>query len=290
MIYSMTGYGRTTFSLNGKNIVMEIKTLNSKSFDLNLRLAGMFKEYEMEIRNILSKRVGRGKIDCTIGFEVSDEKGGELNMSAIKEYYRQIQDAATALGVEEKNIFELVFRLPNVTQTSNEQLTAEQYEMVIGHLNDTCAQLERFRKDEGNNMKKDLVERVELILAALTAVQELDPSRIEMQRGKLLSDLQNYISDEQIDKNRFEQELIFYLEKMDITEEVLRLKSHCTYFLDTVHDPVMEKGKKLGFIGQEMNREINTIGSKSYHAEMQKKVVVMKDELEKIKEQLNNVL
>ncbi len=290
MIYSMTGYGRNTFSLNGKNIIVEIKTLNSKTFDLNLRLASLFKEYEMEIRNIVNKRIGRGKIDCIVGFEMNDERNGDLNPLAIKEYYRQIKSMATELNVESDHLFDLVFRLPNVTQTTNEQLSEEQHENLITHVNDACAQLEKFRKDEGNNMKKDLVERIDMILAALTGVEELDPLRIDQQRNKLYTDLKSYVADEQIDKNRFEQELIFYLEKMDITEEVLRLKSHCTYFLETIHDPVTEKGKKLGFICQEMNREINTIGSKAYHAEMQKKVVVMKDELEKIKEQLNNVL
>jgi uncharacterized protein (TIGR00255 family) len=286
----MTGYGRRTFSLNGKNIVVEIKALNSKTFDLNLRLSSLFKEFEMEIRNIVNKRIGRGKIDCSIGFEMNDEKNGDLNLAAIREYYRQIRNAAAELGVDDENLFDLVFRLPNVTQTSNEQLSSEQYKDLFDNLNDACTQLEKFRKDEGNNLKKDLTERVGMILAALSSVEELDPSRIEQQRNKLLTDLKNYFADEQIDKNRFEQELIFYLEKMDITEEVTRLKSHCNYFIETIHDPVTEKGKKLGFICQEMNREINTIGSKAYHAEMQKKVVVMKDELEKIKEQLNNVL
>lgn len=290
MIYSMTGYGRQTFSLNGKNIIVEVKALNSKSFDLNLRLAGLFKEYEMEIRNNLNQRIGRGKIDCTIGFETNDEKNGDINTTAIKEYYKQIKAVAADLNIRDQNLFELVFRLPNVTQSSNEQLKPEQVHELMENLSGACAQLEKFRKDEGANMKKDLDARIQLILGALNAVEELDPSRIEQQRNKLWADLQTYITDEQIDKNRFEQELIFYLEKMDITEEVLRLKSHCTYFTETIHDPTTEKGKKLGFICQEMNREINTIGSKSYHAEMQKKVVVMKDELEKIKEQLNNVL
>jgi len=286
----MTGYGRKTFSLNGKNILVEVKSLNSKTFDLNLRLATLFKEYEMEIRNILSNKIARGKIDCTIGFEMNDEKNGDLNPNAIKEYYKQIKAISSELNITDENLFKLVFRLPNVTQTSNEELTDEQHAELISNLNNVCDQLLLFRKDEGANMKKDLDERIRMILASLSEVEKLDPSRVEQQRTKLWNDLQTYVNDEQIDKNRFEQELIFYLEKMDITEEVIRLKSHCTYFTETIHDPSVEKGKKLGFICQEMNREINTIGSKAYHAEMQKKVVVMKDELEKIKEQLNNVL
>ena len=286
----MTGYGRSTFTLGGKNIVLEMKTLNSKSFDLNLRIAPLFKEYEIEIRNLLNKSIMRGKTDCTLGYEMSDDKGGEVNPVAVKEYYRQLKAIAGDLQVDDSKVFELVFRLPNVTTTSTESLTEDQWNEVQKQLEKACAQLNKFRSDEGANLEKDLVLRVQLMREALAEVEALDPSRMEQQRNKMFSDLQNYMSDENIDKNRFEQELIFYLEKMDITEEVTRLRSHCDYFIDTMNDNSNEKGKKLGFICQEMNREINTIGSKSYHAEMQRKVVVMKDELEKMKEQLNNVL
>ncbi len=290
MLLSMTGYGRKTFSLNGKNIVLELKTLNSKTFDLNLRLAPLFKEFEIEIRNTLNKSVLRGKTDCTIGFELMDDKGGELNPAAVKEYYRQLKEVAKELHVDDANLFDLVFRLPNITTTSNDSLSEEQWKELHHHIENVCKQLHTFRTDEGKNLEKDLVLHVELILNALTDVESLDPSRMEQQRTKMFTDLQTYLSDEEIDKNRFEQELIFYLEKMDITEEIIRLRSHCKYFEQTIAEEAIEKGKKLGFICQEMNREINTIGSKAYHAEMQRKVVVMKDELEKIKEQLNNVL
>jgi uncharacterized protein (TIGR00255 family) len=290
MIISMTGYGRSTFTLDGKNIVFEMKTLNSKSFDLNLRIAPLFKEYEIEIRNLLNKAIMRGKMDCTLGYELADDKGGEVNPTAVKEYYRQIKNIATELQVDDSRIFDLVFRLPNVTTTSTESLSEEQWLEVSKQIERAVNQLNKFRADEGANLKKDLVLRVQLMLEALIEVEALDPSRMEQQRTKMFADLQNYMGGEDIDKNRFEQELIFYLEKMDITEEVIRLRSHCNYFLETMNDSTNEKGKKLGFICQEMNREINTIGSKSYHAEMQRKVVVMKDELEKMKEQLNNVL
>lgn len=286
----MTGYGRSTFSLGGKNIVLEIKTLNSKSFDLNLRIAPLFKEYEIEIRNLLNKSIMRGKTDCTLGYEMADDKGGEVNPVAVKEYYRQLKAIANELNVDDSRVFDLVFRLPNVTTTSNESLSEDQWAEVNKQLENACKQLNKFRTDEGANLEKDLVLRVQLMREALKEVEGLDPSRMEQQRTKMFSDLQSYMGDEDIDKNRFEQELIFYLEKMDITEEVTRLRSHCDYFIDTINESLSEKGKKLGFICQEMNREINTIGSKSYHAEMQRKVVVMKDELEKIKEQLNNVL
>lgn len=290
MVQSMTGYGRTTFSLNGKNIVLEIRTLNSKSFDLNLRLAPLFKEYEMEIRNILNRQILRGKTDCMLTYEQMDEKAGEVNPSAVKEYFRQIKSIADELQVTDARVLDLVFRLPNVTTSSVEPLSDEQWLLVQKHVESTCTQLWQFRTDEGMNLEKDLLLRCGQIRLALAEVEVLDPQRMTQQREKMHADLKNYLSEESIDMNRFEQEVIFYLEKMDITEEVTRLRSHCDYFEHTLAEHTQEKGKKLGFIAQEMNREINTIGSKAYHAEMQRKVVVMKDELEKIKEQLNNVL
>ena len=290
MVLSMTGYGRTTFSLNGKNIVLEVRTLNSKSFDLNLRVAPLFKEYEMEIRNLLNKNILRGKTDCMLNYEQMDEKGGEVNPTAVKEYFRQIKAIADDLKVQDTNILDLVFRLPNITSTSNDALTDEQWVTVQKEVQQVCDQLAKFRVDEGNNLEKDLILRVAQIRLALQEVETLDPQRMTQQREKMHQDLRTYMNEENVDMNRFEQELIFYLEKMDITEEVTRLRSHCDYFDHTLVEHAQEKGKKLGFIAQEMNREINTIGSKAYHAEMQRKVVVMKDELEKIKEQLNNVL
>lgn len=290
MILSMTGYGRKTFELNGKNIVIEIKSLNSKAFDLNLRLHSLFREAEIDIRNILSKKIIRGKTDCTIGFEAGDEKNGDLNPTLIKEYYKQLRNIADELELKDENVFDLVFRLPNVTVPVKETLTDEQWETLLSMLKETCHQLEQFRMDEGINLEADLYQRNENILEILQSIENLNPGRIQQEREKILADLQKYLPEEDIDKNRFEQELIYYLEKMDITEEITRLRSHCKYFDDTVSDENNDKGKKLGFISQEMGREINTIGSKSYHAEMQRCVVMMKDELEKIKEQLNNVL
>lgn len=290
MILSMTGYGRQTFSLNGKNIVIEVKSLNSKAFDLNLRLHNLFREAEIEIRNILNKKIIRGKIDCTIGFENNDEKNGELNPGAIKEYYRQLRDLADELGLQDADVFDLVFRLPNVTASSKEVLAEDQWELLLTMTSQACEQLEQFRFDEGFNLEKDILLRNNNIVDILDKIERLDPERIKQEREKLLGDLKKFIPDEVADMNRFEQELIYYLEKMDITEENIRLRSHCKYFEETVAEKITEKGKKLGFICQEIGREINTIGSKAYHAEMQRCVVDMKDELEKIKEQLNNVL
>ncbi|MBC8172427.1 MAG: YicC family protein [Chitinophagales bacterium] len=291
MVLSMTGYGRKTFELNGKNIVIEIKSLNSKAFDLNLRLPNLFREGEVNIRNIISRRILRGKIDCIINFENNeDQKNGELNPTAVKEYYRQLKNIADELQLPEQNIFDLVFRLPNVTTSAKEELTEEQWSYFLQMVESACDQLEQFRKDEGVNLATDLSLHNHGIEDVLIAIEKIDPERMQHQRDKLLSDLKKYVPDEVADMNRFEQELIYYLEKMDITEEVIRLRSHCMYFIETIEEITTEKGKKLGFICQEMGREINTIGSKAYHADMQRCVVMMKDELEKIKEQLNNVL
>jgi len=286
----MTGYGRAGFSVQGKNIILEIKTLNSKSFDLNVRLAPMFKEYEMEIRNQLSKLIIRGKTDFLLTYEQLDEKAGDLNPAAVTEYFNQIKKITASLGVTDINILDLVFRLPGITASGTEQLSEAEWTETQKQIDIVCKALWVFRRDEGKNLEQDLHLRVSQIRSALAAVEALDPERMQQQREKMHNDLKTWVSVENLDMNRFEQELIFYLEKMDITEEVIRLRSHCDYFESTLVDTVQEKGKKLGFITQEMNREINTIGSKAYHAEMQRKVVEMKDELEKIKEQLNNVL
>ena len=290
MIMSMTGYGRKTFELNGKSIVVEIRSLNSKSLDLMVRIPSLLREQEVEIRNILSRRIIRGKTDCSISYEMNDEKIGELNPDAVKEYYRQLRKIADDLNLKDTEVFNIVFRLPNITSVPKEELSDEQWEIVEENINDACDQMEKFRKDEGINLEKDLLLRVQSIAQILFEVERLDPERIQNQKVKLMTDLKNYMDSEQIDKNRFEEEVIYYLEKMDITEEIIRLRSHCDYFNETLSVQTIEKGKKLGFITQEMGREINTIGSKAYHAEMQKRVVMMKDELEKIKEQLNNVL
>lgn len=291
MVFSMTGYGRKTFELNGKNVVIELKSLNSKSFDLNLRLPNLLKESEIEIRNIVSKKLIRGKIDCVFTFENNDDqKGGELNPIAVKDYYTQLKKIAAELQIPDHEVFDLVFRLPNVTVPSRETLTEEQWKMILTLVEDVCNQLHQFRIDEGINLDNDLQLRNSGIKNVLAQIEKIDPERKAQQKEKILADVKKYVPEEMIDKNRLEQELIYYLEKMDITEEVTRLKSHCDYFEETLKEPLLEKGKKLGFICQEMGREINTIGSKAYHAEMQKYVVMMKDELEKLKEQLNNIL
>lgn len=291
MILSMTGYGRVTFELNGKNTVIELRALNSKAFDMNLRLPTILREKEMDIRNIISREIVRGKIDCTIAYEqFDDQKNGELNKTIIKDYYNQLQMLAREMHADESKIFELIFRLPNVITSTKEELTAEQWKQIEKLVEGVCNAVQNFRLMEGEQLKTDLRMRNKLICDILAEIEVLDPERVVNFKNSLMMDLRSSLAAEQVDQNRFEQEVIYYLEKMDITEEIIRLRSHCNYFDEVLMEPVPEKGKKLGFITQEMGREINTIGSKAYHAEMQKCVVRMKDELEKIKEQLNNVL
>lgn len=291
MLLSMTGYGRSRLPINGKTYTVEVRALNSKGLDINVRLSNMFREREMDIRNLVSGLVIRGKVDILINNDPGEEqRSADLDPALISAYVQRLREAAGTILVSDEKLFELAAQMPNVAGQTQETLLPEQWNTVAKALQDACAELTVFRKQEGSNLQKDLELRTRNIEDTLLAVEQLDPERRDRSKDKLMQQLNSQFSDEQIDKNRFEQELIYYLEKMDITEEIIRLRSHCTYFLENITQEAIEKGKKLAFISQEMGREINTIGAKSYHAGMQKLVVDMKDELEKIKEQLNNVL
>ncbi len=287
----MTGYGRSKFTLNGKQYTVEIKTLNSKGMDVNLRLHTMFREKEMDIRNLIAGKVVRGKVDCTINNEPGEElRNIELNPELVQAYMSQLKMMAAGLSISDERLFELTVQMPNLTTTAQEVFNPESWPVVEAAVNEALAELLKFRTQEGNNLLNDIRLRNDNIKATLKEVEVLDPQRIERTKERLLSGLEQQLSGEQYDTNRFEQELIYYLEKMDITEEITRLRSHCDYLVECMEASAIEKGKKLGFISQEMGREINTIGSKANLADMQRQVVIMKDELEKIKEQLNNVL
>jgi uncharacterized protein (TIGR00255 family) len=291
MLLSMTGYGRTKLPLNGKTFTVEVKALNSKGLDMNMRLSPMFRDKEMDIRNLVASEVVRGKVDCMINNDPGDEvRNNDINPAVIKDYQNQLAELVNGMDISKERIFEWALQMPNVTSSTQEVLQPEQWTIVEAAVKEACKELALFRKQEGDNMLIDLQKRTAIILDVLEQIAVIDPERADRSRERLLAGLRTNLPEEQIDMNRFEQELIFYLEKMDITEEIIRLRSHCDYFSECMGSDQREKGKKLAFISQEMGREINTIGAKSYHAEMQKLVVVMKDELEKIKEQLNNVL
>lgn len=289
MIKSMTGYGKSSVVTSSKSVVIEIKTLNSKQLDLNARIAPLFRERDSEIRSIVSRELERGKIDLTITCEnIAATSNFVIDENLAKAYFDSLTQLSSYVGNKvESDIFAQTLRMPDVVKSTQEALSDELWEKVNEALIEACNKVNAFRKQEGAVLAADLEKRVKLIYNMVDDVEPFENERIVKQREKLeklLAELSaNY------DANRLEQEMIFYLEKLDITEEKVRLRKHCNYFIDTLNDTI-SNGKKLGFIAQECGREINTLGSKSNHFEMQQIVVCMKDELEKIKEQLANVL
>ena len=289
MIHSMTGYGKAEQLYNTNNICVEIKTLNSKQLDLSLKLPQELKASEFDYRNEISARLQRGKVDATITITNTDvAQNTHIEKEVVASYFEQINSISKEYNIPEaKDVASIVFRMPGIfvapTQDYDDEFLAKIMETLVQALEMT----DDFRAKEGIVLKKDLVKRVELILGYLAEVEPFEKNRHEIIKGKLQKNLQELTSGE-YDENRFEQELIFYLEKLDITEEKVRLRKHCDYFMETIDEE--GAGKKLGFIAQEMGREINTLGSKANDADIQRLVVKMKDELEKIKEQLFNIL
>ena len=289
MIHSMTGYGKAEQLYNTNNICVEIKTLNSKQLDLSLKLPQELKASEFDYRNEISARLQRGKVDATITITNTDvAQNTHIEKEVVASYFEQINSISKEYNIPEaKDVASIVFRMPGIfvapTQDYDDEFLAKIMETLVQALEMT----DDFRAKEGIVLKKDLVKRVDLILGYLAEVEPFEKNRHEIIKGKLQKNLQELTSGE-YDENRFEQELIFYLEKLDITEEKVRLRKHCDYFMETIDEE--GAGKKLGFIAQEMGREINTLGSKANDADIQRLVVKMKDELEKIKEQLFNIL
>ena len=285
MILSMTGYGKTEIQLPTKKITVEIKSLNSKNLDLNVRTPSYFKEKELEVRKKIAKALVRGKVDFSIYVEsLGANISSQLNQSVIKTYMEQLKSLSDASELE---LLQMAIRLPETIETSSGEFNEDEWFEIDSAITSTLEKITNYRQDEGEVMKNDFIERISIIGNRLNDVVEIDPQRIEHVKSKLRKAIDEL--EVKVDENRYEQELIYYLEKLDITEEKVRLKSHLEYFLKELNNSG-SNGKKLGFISQEIGREINTIGSKSNFAEMQKLVVQMKDELEKIKEQNLNVL
>jgi uncharacterized protein (TIGR00255 family) len=291
MIKSMTGYGKAIAETPQKKITIEIKSLNSKQLDLNTKLPWLYKEKEPEIRNLISQKLDRGKIDFAIFVDMlDDEVVTIINKSAVRNYYNQFKEIASELKIDlDDQIFTAIMKLPDTLKTEKPELPEAEWEMVKNKIIESITMLDLYRIEEGNSILADLKKCIEKILSYLVNVETFEDGRIARVREKLISILEETPGTENLDKNRFEQELIFYLEKYDINEEKIRLKTHCDYFLETIITP-SPNGKILNFIAQEIGREINTIGSKANDASIQKLVVMMKDELEKIKEQTLNVL
>jgi uncharacterized protein (TIGR00255 family) len=291
MIKSMTGYGKSVAELPQKKITIEVKSLNSKQLDLNLKLPWLYKEKETEIRNILSQKLDRGKIDLSIGFDMLESDIiPVINKVVVKNYYNQMKDIADELGIKnEDQLLSTIMRLPDALRTEKPELSEEEWNLVKEKLTEAVEDLDKFRIEEGKSLEADLIRCTGKILTLLGEIEPFEASRIVKIREKLNASLEENVGSENIDKNRFEQELIFYFEKLDINEEKVRLRKHCEYFLEKMSSQP-PNGKILGFISQEIGREINTIGSKANDASIQKFVVMMKDELEKIKEQSLNAL
>jgi uncharacterized protein (TIGR00255 family) len=291
MFKSMTGFGSASFEDDQLAISVEIRTLNSKFCDISFKLPKYLANRELELRSLISKKLERGKIHCLIDFERKNTAAMQMqiNEDLFLKYYTQMNQLAVKVNADTQNLFQLVLQAPEVMHIDSREDSGEDWEKLVSVLNDAMNEVDNFRSSEGKTLKKQLAEYLANIETLLNEIIARDPERVENVKTRLKNNVLSVIKPEDVDENRFEQELIYYLEKLDISEEKVRLKSHLDYFLESLENDEMV-GKKLGFISQEIGREINTIGSKVNEASMQRLVVQMKDELEKIKEQSMNVL
>jgi uncharacterized protein (TIGR00255 family) len=290
MIKSMTGFGKATAEINGKKFSVEIKTLNSKQADVSVRMPSLFKEKEFAIRSLINQELERGKIDFSLGFETLGETNNfSVNKELFKKYYNELADMANELNQSNTDLFTIVSRMPDVFKTDKQELEETEWQKVNELIVEAIAATNNFRITEGETLQQELLQRTNNILSLLKQVDVYEPKRLEVVKERIATHLAEAVGKENINKDRFEQELIFYIEKFDVTEEKTRLTTHCNYFIETIKNDNSE-GRKLGFITQEMGREINTLGSKANNVDIQMLVVQMKDELEKIKEQTLNVL
>lgn len=286
---SMTGFGKAKINVKNKQIIAEVKSVNSKQLDLGLRLPLSLRDKEAEFRNIITETAERGKVDFSIYFDgESSERKMVLNKNLAANYYKELMLFAKDVKADSANLLPMVMNLPDVFKQEISVADEDEIKKVKTLIQTALQAFNDFRKTEGLTLGKELEKRIQLILALLKKVEQADGKRLKLIKARIKKEIQDIIGKDKIDQNRFEEELIYYVEKMDITEEKVRLKTHCDYFLTTLKEK--SSGRKLGFISQEIGREINTIGSKANDAAIQKMVVQMKDELEKIKEQLMNVL
>ena len=287
----MTGYGRATGHFGDKTIIAEVRALNSKMTDLKMRLPGDYKEREVELRKIITDHAERGKIDVVI--EVQNASGianVSLNESLFRGYHRELSRLSAELGMDSSDMLAAILRIPNVVATASSEVDEEEWAEVCRTMTNALDSFKAFRREEGKVLEADLRLRVSNIRQLLTEVEPHERERFDRNRERMRTNLEENFGKENLDANRFEQEILYYLEKMDITEEKVRLEQHCKYFIEQISNKGQSAGRTLNFISQEMGREINTLGAKAYDADIQRLVVQMKDELEKIKEQLANVL
>ena len=291
MLKSMTGFGRAEKNVGDKTFLVDIKSLNGKQFELQLKLPAFLKPFEFDIRRILSSRLGRGSVDCSISLKESGQaKPVSINIELAKAYFKPLADLSKALNLDTSHILSTLVKLPEVITPTGETLTPDEWDQFEKIIQAAIEDLNIHRLDEGKSLEKDLLQRIENIRKQEDEILKLEPHRQQAIRDGITKLLEENVGKENYDKNRLEQELIYYIEKIDISEEQVRLKNHCAYFISVLNEPDESKGKKLSFILQEIGREINTTGAKAYDAAIQKCVVIMKDELEKAKEQILNVL
>lgn len=291
MLYSMTGFGRAEATVNNRQVVVEVKSLNGKQFELMTKLPPILRYYELDIRNLLNNILMRGTLDITVSIKQEGaSKPMVVNTDLAIYYYQSIQQIASKLQLQEENILSTLMRMPEVVAAEQDVLPEKEWLEVKKVIEAAARLLMEHRKNEGAALYKDLIARIQNIEGLLENILPLEAQRTERIRAKLTQWLEDMSGKENIDPNRFEQEMIYYLEKMDVTEEKTRLKQHCTYFAETISKNDIATGRKLGFILQEIGREINTLGAKANHAEIQQIVINMKDELEKAKEQVLNIL
>ena len=289
MIHSMTGFGRATLILPEKKISVEVKSLNSKQVDINTRIPSYYKEKELEVRSYLSSSLRRGKIELSIFIENTDANSQHvINKDLVKKYIHTLQEIGDE-PLPEKDLLNIAMRLPDAMKIEREEIDEAEWEAVMGVVKESVEALIDYRKDEGLSLEKDLKEQITTILNLYDRVPQYEQERIDTIKERISTKLQEVLESVDFDQNRLEQEMIYFIEKLDVSEEKVRLKNHCEYFIETMKLKE-SNGKKLGFISQELGREINTMGSKANHTEIQKIVVQMKDALEKIKEQVLNVL
>jgi len=287
----MTGFGRAEQSIADKTFLVDIKSLNGKQFELQLKLPGFLKPFEFDIRTILSGKLGRGTVDCTISLkQTGNAKPVSINTDLARAYYQPIANLAQELNLDATSILSSILKLPEVITPTSETLTDEEWEQFTGILDAAINDLNQHRLDEGRSLENDLMQRINNISKQQDAIIAMEPARKQKIRDGLRKVLEENVGKENYDPNRLEQELIYYIEKIDISEEQVRLRNHCEYFRNVLREPEESKGKKLSFILQEIGREINTTGAKAYDSNIQQYVVLMKDELEKAKEQILNVL
>jgi len=291
MIYSMTGYGKASSMKEGRNVTIEMRSLNSKGLELNMKFPAAYRQYEFMWRNHINNSLERGKIDVGILIEeTQSDITNTLNVKLLKSFLTQLNEICDETQTSKNSVLDGALKLPGVIQNSQESNAEEVKNEIFELLNVALEEMKAFRLNEGHVLEQEVVGRVTLILSYLASIELEEPKRTLVIRESLQENLNTIQNNANMDTNRLEQEMIYYLERLDITEEIVRLKSHCQYFFDILKEDIGLKGRKLAFVSQEMGREINTIGSKANDKDLQKLVVQMKDELEKIKEQLNNVL